>query len=45
MPIDLIDTNDIDEISKKFGVSYSAAKLRVKKTCISAYLFKYINFC
>lgn len=31
MPIDLIDTNDIDEISNKFGVSYSAAKLRVKK--------------
>ena len=31
MPINLIDTNDIDEISDKFGVSISAAKIREKK--------------
>ena len=31
MPLNLINTNNATEISEKFGVSYSAAAIRVKK--------------
>lgn len=31
MPLNLINTNDVKEISEKFGVSYSAAAIRAKK--------------
>ena len=31
MPINLIDTTDVKKIAEKFGVSYSAASIRLKK--------------
>lgn len=43
MPINLIDTLDIDKISKEFGVSKTAASIRIKKYTSIKLIYLLIN--